>query len=452
MKNVLIIAHGFPPIGGVGVQRPYKFTQYLPDLGWNPIVLTQVARYSATWDESLLNLLEQRHTPIYRAQNPMMTLQYYMHKRKNRRDHASSLKVDRTIAQSVAAEGQSARRKMIRLLKGLRDQLLIPDAEIFWLPYAVAVGLRALQSHPIDAIYATSPPETSLLVAAILSQMTGVPLIADFRDPWVANLHRKESGFRHAIEKRLEGFVFARAARITTVTESFRVAFATRYPQYRDKIFVISNGYDASDLELPGDIVNSTHERMHIYYGGILYEKRSPTVFLYALARVLEQQPNMRDHIRVQFAGVFDYPGRSANRELVAKLGLEDVVEVIGYVAHADHMRYMARADLLLVIGDQTPEAAAYVPAKVYEYLGSGKPILGLIHVGEASWLVQECEAGRVVDVQDEDGAADVIHYFYETWVSGELANWKHHPLAKKYERKEQTHLLAEHLNAIVRQ
>ncbi|MCY0876652.1 MAG: glycosyltransferase family 4 protein [Firmicutes bacterium] len=450
--KVLIVAHEFPPIGGVSVQRPYKFTQYLPEFGWDPVILTQDALYSATWDESLLAWLEEKQIPVYRAKNPMMKAQSWLHRRRQKQsthsaqaDQGASPLAKRAVGTSQPAGATSARSllrgTLQRQARRVRQALLIPDDAILWLPAAISEGLRAIKEHHVSAIYATSPPESAQLVAAILSEKTGIPLVADFRDPWIGNLHRSEKGARHRIESDLEAFVFSRAGRVTTVTESFRATFAARYPRYAYKLSVISNGFDSRDLRIPEKATND--DQMVIYYGGILYEKRSPETFLRGLHTALRQGLLPRDKVLVRFAGVFDYPGKSANRELVTALGLEDVVDLVGYVPHASHAALMAHADLLLVIGDQAPGASAYVPAKVYEYLGVGKPILGVIQQGEASRLILDCKAGKVVEPGQVEGVAELLRDFYMLWSTRELAAWQHHPLAASYERREQARVLA---------
>jgi len=449
--TVLIVAHEFPPIGGVGVQRPYKFAQYLPEFGWQPVILTQNARSHATWDESLLTLLTERKVPIVRATNPMSQLQHRMHLRRLKRQAkpTTPTATSKSITRQADAPLDSyavlfsswLKNFRTRFVKQTRQTLFIPDEAILWLPTAVAAGLRVIREQPIAAIYATSPPETTQLVAAILSDLTGIPLIADFRDPWIGNLHRSTAGLRHLMESDLETFVVSRATRVTTVTESFRTAFAKRYPHYAHKLRVIPNGYDSRDLQLPQKTTNT--DQMVIYYGGILYEKRSPETFLRGLAAALEQGLIPRSQIKVRFAGVFDYPGKTANRDLVTALGLGDIVETLGYVPHAQHATLMACSDLLLVIGDQSPGAEAYVPAKVYEYLGAGKPILGVLQTGEASRLIDECQAGRIAPAGDCDAVAVLLQEFFTLWTSGQLADWQHSPLAVRYDRREQARMLA---------
>lgn len=444
--KVLVIAHEFPPIGGVGVQRPYKFAQYLPDFGWSPVVLTQVARYSATWDESLLQDLGD--TPIVRAEDPMIRFTaWWVARRKVKPSSAPNTPAP--VPATAAGNGMVARVK--RFVRAIRHSLFVPDESILWLPSALRTALLTVSTHGVQAIYATSPPETSQLVAALTAHITGLPLIVDFRDPWVGNLHRKTSGWRHLIERRMERYVFARAAHVITVTDSFRQAFLTRYPQFDQKITVIPNGYDATDLRVPAKARKDTG-KMVVYYGGILYEKRSPRAFLDGLALALTRGTVKRDKLCVRFAGVFDYPGKSANRDRVRELGLEDVVDVVGYVSHAAHVQLLAEADLLLLVGDQTPGAAAYVPAKLYEYLGIQKPILGLVAEGEASALIRHCQAGFVAGIDDAQEAATRLAESFAMWERGELSTWAFSPLAKRYERREQTKALAALLDNLVQE
>ena len=445
-KNVLLVAHEFPPIGGVGVQRPFKFAQYLPEFGWHPIVLTQVARYSATWDESLLDALSD--VPIYRAQDPMTSMQHLL--RKEQTTPAQVSQGPKTHeATYINPASPTVKQRVIKMGKRWKDALFIPDETMLWVNHAVRLGLEVVQNHTVSAIYATSPPASSLLVAATLSERTGIPLVIDFRDPWVANLHKKQYGFRHRLDTWLEAYAVVRASRVVTVTDSFCHDFISRYPGQEHKFHVIPNGYDRADLQLDHKVKKDTRV-MTIYYGGILYGKRSPKAFLEGLAAALSSGKVPRDKIKVHFAGVFDYPGKHDNLTLVQRLGLTDVVNIIGYVPHHEHATWMAKADVLLLVGDQTQGAGAYVPAKLYEYLGMGRPILTLVQPGEASRLVNECHAGLLGAPDNSADAKRAIEEFFALWQAGDLANWQLSPLAVMYDRKEQSRMLAGQLDAII--
>lgn len=463
--RVLIVAHEFPPIGGIGVQRPYKFATYLPDFGWEPVVLTQTARYSPTWDPSLLSGLGD--VRVWRAPDPFHLLQAWLHARQQTAAHAAA----RSGGVSAGSQPAGGRTNRLRgALKGLQAAFFLPDNAAWWLPYAQRLGRTRLEDEPVDAIYATSPPHTSLLVAALLADAFGVPLVADFRDPWVSNLHRGEdSGLRRRLDRSLEAFVVETAAIILTVTDSFRRDFCERYPAFADKLRVIPNGYDARDLYGVADRRTQTgaahsaaglppaqDRRFTIYYGGILYEKRSPELFLRGLALALDDGLP-RERLAARFAGVFDYPGKDAHAALVRELGLSDVVHILGYVPHARHVELMKEADVLLLVGDKTPAASAYVPAKLYEYLGAGKPVLALVQPGEASRLVEECEAGFVLPLSqsgpeeesDIQRTAGIITQVFRRWEAGDFRSWSPSPLAKQYERREQARLLADLLNGL---
>ena len=441
-KKVLLIAHEFPPIGGVGAQRPYKFTQYLRLFGYEPVVLTQVARYSATWDDSLLEAIAD--IPIYRAMDPMNAIQHRL-----RAKPKAKIETAATTTITVSPSRSNLRSRVFRFAKNTKDALMIPDETMLWIGQAVKVGEEVIQKEQIKAIYVTSPPASSLLVGARLSERTGLPLILDFRDPFVRNLHRKQYGIRHRIFRYLEAYAIVRATRIITVTDSFRDDFQKRYPSVSDRFHVIPNGFDRADVKLDPDIIRDT-SKMTLYYGGILYGKRSPKAFLQGLQAAIAEGAIARDDIAVHFAGVFDYPGKTDNLALLDQLQLTDVVSVIGYVAHQEHVKWMSKADVLLLIGDQTEGAGAYVPAKIYEYLGIGRPILALVQPGEASHLIEICEAGVIAPPDQAHAIKKALISMYEAWKRGDYAHFTQSPLVRNYDRKEQARLLAGHFDDIL--
>ncbi|GMA64677.1 glycosyltransferase [Alicyclobacillus fastidiosus] len=409
-KRVVIVAYLFPPIGGIGVQRALKFAKYLGDHGWKPIVLTTDLAVSATMDEALLADIPP-DVEVVRIRDPLarLTQRVMQSVGAGRTGDAASMS-----PQPGEVHTGGVRSRLKRWLKRCKDLLLIPDEQVLWAIRAAVVGANVIRREKVSCVFTTSSPVSAHLTGWLLRRWTRVPWVADFRDPWTDNLHFAADGGRASIERRLERSVLRGATAITTVTDGFALRFAEKYPFVANKTTVIRNGVDPSDFAELERAPSSG--KFTMLYAGILYPKRSPAVFLKALSQALRSGRIHSDHIRVEFAGVFDYPGSFANRELVERLHLEKVVKVLGYLSHDEVVRRMENAHSLLLIGDDHPSANQYIPGKLYEYLYTRRPIFALLKQGEASSLIEHHEAGVVVPPHEvgavEDAIVQMVQHF----------------------------------------
>lgn len=417
--KVLIISYLFPPIAGGGVPRPLKMCKYLPEYGWKPVVLTVDPEYNVSLDESLLKQIPEG-TPVYRARewNPYQTL--------NRlRTSAISSEGKGNLADGGVPVPKAKNRIIPRiktgifnLLKKMKSYIFIPDDHVFWVPFAVRKGLKAIRDEQVDAIFSTSGPYSCHLVAKKLAKKTGLPWIADFRDPWTQNMHRSGIPWRERLEERMERSVMKEADVITTVTHSFADNFRSKFPELK-RIEVIHNGYDPEDYaEIDGEREKG---RLTFAYTGIFYRERNPRKFLQAIAQLIEEKRINRDEIRIRFAGVFDYPGYTENQDAVRELRLDDVVEVLGYLPHRESLILLKSSDILLLIGDTAPGSEAYIPGKLYEYLAVKRPILSFSLPGEATRIIERFSIGKVVPPTDLVAMKEAIMEFVTAWREGRL-------------------------------
>src|SRR5574341_72662 len=154
-KKVLIIAYYFPPLGGAGVQRALKFAKYLPEFGWEPVVLTVKKISYPAWDETFLQEIPPG-AKIWRSGSLDPQRLVYLFSR------LSNLK---PAKQKSGPTGQTSER--LRFLKWF----FIPDSKIGWSPFALGKGLRLVRKEKIDLIFSTSPPTTSHMVGYWLSKL-----------------------------------------------------------------------------------------------------------------------------------------------------------------------------------------------------------------------------------------------------------------------------------------
>jgi glycosyltransferase involved in cell wall biosynthesis len=373
-RTVLIVAYGFPPLGGGGVQRTVKFVKYLPEHGWDPVVLTTGAR-------------------VYHAEDDTL-----------RGDLPPGLRVVRApevlIARRAAAAAARLRIPHAQQLAGW------PDREMGWIPGAVRAGLRAVRRDRPDVIYSTSPPASGHLVALALHRYTGLPWVADFRDPWAHTaLNRRTPGLGVA-NRWAERTVTRRASRVL-VSAEFAPITGT-LPGEQKRVF-IPNGVDADDLVDRAAVPNG---RFTLTFVGSLYRSIDCAPVLAALRRLAERGAVKPDELELRIVGNIGVRELDAGPFAVTR---------VGYVDHARAVREMADADALLCY---VPSAAPQnTPGKIYEYLASNRPVLCVTSPDNFAFrLVGELGAGACAAPEDGRGIEAALEDMVSRWRGGRLA------------------------------
>jgi glycosyltransferase involved in cell wall biosynthesis len=449
-KNVLLICYIFPPIGGGGVPRPLKMAKYLGEFGWNVHVLTVDPTYHPTLDPSLLAQLPPS-VKIHRAKELPLVPRRGGTEAK---PAASAKPADASQAVPRSSLKSELKKQAFQFLKGIKPYLLIPDDQILWFPGALRLGREVIRRERIDVIFSTSGPVTNHLVARQLAHEAGCKWVADFRDPWTQNMHSSGIAWRERLEERMEAKVMADADAVTTVTATFAENFQKKHAGRIKRLELIYNGFDQADFAglQPSHTVPG---KFHAVYAGILYQKRNPRLLLEAIRELIDEGEVELDDVLLSFAGVFDYPGYTENRDCVERLGLQDVVRVLGNLPHQQALGLMKGADALLLIGDVSPDAGAYIPGKLYEYMGIGKPILALNKAGEATEIIRQFQLGQVADPENKEAIKQAYLDLYRQWKAngatgdaergGDFAE-----RVKRYERREQARQLAQLMDELV--
>ncbi|WP_206832588.1 glycosyltransferase family 4 protein [Alicyclobacillus fructus] len=436
-RHALIVCHDFPPVGGIGVQRPLKFAKYLGEFGWKVTVLTADHVYSATPDPSLLDEIPA-DVHVVRVTDPV----------SKQLARWSGRMVEQNVPKGAQAPAKNRRPlwKSIawRVWKWAQSNALIPDESALWALRAGLVARRLIRQRGIDCMYTTSGPQSTHLAGLLATAFTRTPWIADFRDPWTDNLHFHHRGWRASVERRLERMVFSRASAIVAVTDGFWRLFATKYPHRALDIHVIRNGVDEADFPPAPAHRRAARKPFTFFYGGILYPGRSADALFQAVHRLLESGQVSPDAIRLQFAGVLDYPGHHHHASLIRQLGLEGVIEPLGYLPRREALARLLAADAALLIGDQSEQAKDYVPGKLYEYLYAGRPILALLREGEAADLIRRERAGIIAPPDDP---AAISHAMLQLMTHPEA---ERRPWNPAYSRRAQAQQLARLMDEVL--
>ena len=421
LRRVLVIAYYFPPMGLSGVVRISKFVKYLSQYGWQPTVLTvgDVGYYA--YDYALLREVEEAGVEIIRTKtvDPLSVF-----KRKK------VVKIPTT-------------RKR-RLFTGLTHTFLQPDNKIGWKRHAVRTGLELAETRTFDAILATAPPFTGFLVGRELQDLLDIPLIIDYRDPWIDNRdYFYATPFHRNYAKKLEEDVLKRADAIAVVNRRIKEGLIARYPFLsHENVNILTSGYDENDFHQVEDVADLRSRRMRFTFSGVADAHQSPQIFLKALAKLFAAKKWLRDEIEVCFLGHF----HDSFKKMAAKLGVASSLVTPGYVEHKEVIRWLLSSDVLWL----TTRSPAITPGKIHEYIGTRKPIISISPEGVMDHVIQQYGAGVVVRPDDQEGLVEAIDNYYMVWKDGRLPIGDAE-LAEQYEQQVVTEQLARLLSHSMR-
>jgi glycosyltransferase involved in cell wall biosynthesis len=424
--RVLVIAYFFPPLGGVGVQRTLKYVKYLPQSGWQPIVVTPANPAYTVRDASLLgelppDLQVERTSSFEPARFPNAVAA----RLSRRRPASSEAPTDGIVGPAGAGLPARVLSKGMALWKHVWGVFLFPDAAAGWVGAATRRGTAVHKRAPVDVIYSTSGPISCHLIASRIAAKTGLPWVADFRDPWIGNAFATPPRGLHAIQqRRMERKIVERADKVIFATEGLLEAYAARYPGAAGKMLVIPNGYDRADLrasadgladgERPGDRTaarggaGSTGRPFRLVYTGSFYGQRELEVLLQGLEMLAGRRPEVRDQLEIEFVGWLSAHNRAIAAEYSSQSRLGSMLRFSGFVTHSEAMRKAASADALLQIIADDPRKGEVQGGKLMEYLGYDRQILAIVPEGVARQVLQELRWGIVADPTPRGVAAGV--------------------------------------------
>lgn len=438
MKNVLIIASDFPPVGGVSTQRTLKFVKYLHCFGWNPIVLTiKNDRYTKIFmpvDTSLCSEIP-KNAKIYAVSSyywlwPLLPLLYAVGKELEGNKFYKFLGAIRIY------------KCIIWILRCL----IVPEPLVVWYPFAIRNGYNIIKRHDIHMLYSTSPGPVAHLIAMKLATKYNIPWVADFRDPWAYASWTYKVRPMKLLDMRLEKKVLARADRLIITLPKLINEFKTIEKKFNPaRCSLILNGYDEEDFKY---ISPHIFEQFTIVYTGRLkHPRRSPHHLFDVLSSLFQEFPSLKSKIRVVFIGRISF---SVTR-LVKECKLEDCVEMKGHLEHKKALSYICGASVLFLLAVETKgtgkpfQGKDVISLKLFEYLRAKRPILALVpEDSDSARIVQDTRSGVVVEPTDYQKAKKVILDMYEKYREGELKLRSNDSLIQKYERKVLTERLVE--------
>jgi glycosyltransferase involved in cell wall biosynthesis len=378
LGNVLIIAYHFPPhAGSSGSLRSLKYCRYLPEFGWHAAVLAPHPRAYETIDEKSLKSIP-KSVPVIRS--------FAMDTKKH-----------------MGIGGRYLR------------YLALPDRWVSWVFGGVPTGLRAVRKRNIDVLYSTFPIMSAAVIGLWLQRLTGLPWVLDLRDPMCQDDYPHDPLVRW-VWSLVERAFMRRVSRVIFTAEATRRMYLERYPEFlKPEICVlISNGYDEADfrdLEVPAIGPVPAGRRIRLVHSGLIYPvERDPRPMFNAVGRLKKMGRLIADRVQI----VFRAPGsEDLYRKLLAERDIEDLITLQPHVPYQQALQECAEADGLLLF--QAADCDMQIPAKAYEYLRIGKPILALTtHTGDTAALLREAGGATIVNIASEDEIYEGLSSFVD--------------------------------------
>ena len=377
IKRLLMIAFHYPPFrGSSGLQRTLSFSRHLPASGWEPIVLTATPRAYPNVGEDQL------------------------------RDIPASIPVERTFALDTT--------KHFALRGRYPQWMALPDRWVSWLFSAVPAGLRLVCKYKPKIIWSTYPIATAHLIGLALHRLTGIPWIADFRDPMTEVDPKTNQQFPTdpvvwRTRRWIERLSVKYSSRMVFATSGASHLHVERYPQMAEnQCAVIANGYEEEDFVQAERIVaksSGDERRIVLLHSGVLYPTtdRDPSAFFRALASLRKAGKVSSAHLKVvlRASGYDDH-----YKELIRKNRIGDIVILAPSIPYREALAEMLRSDGLLIFQGYTSNPA--IPAKLYEYLRARRPIFALADPeGDTATLLRETKVGTLVPLDSETTIAE---------------------------------------------
>ncbi len=394
------------------MQRILKFVKYLPQFGWEPVILTVENGNYPSIDTTLLNEIPEG-TKVYKTKSFEPFKLYKSLTGKSGEQKIPTFILNKNEKESFAE----------KLSRWLRANMFVPDAKVGWINYIVKEGLKVVEKEQPDIIFSSSPPHSLQVGAMKLAEKSGLKWVADFRDPWSSAFWQKDMNrmrFAARKDKKFEKDVLSKADSVSTVSKTIADNFNRIV---NNKYEVIANGYDDTDFNSAGE----KNDKFTISYTGTLGESQKIDNLVDALNGLDE---HISSQIEVNFYGTF-------HPSILNKLAESKIIKVFENVSHNEVVRIMSRSNMLLLVIPDSHNNEGILTGKIFEYMATRNFILGIGPVkGDAAEILENTGTGKMFDYKDD--LKEIILNQFEKWKSGWVNSIDEDNL-NKYSRKNLT-------------
>ena len=414
MRRCLIVSAFFPPIGGVGVQRVVKFVKYLPQFGWQPVVVTLPKNSTRMKkDPSLLQQIPDSvgvHRPFFY-------------------DYRKIIPGD-----------------LAKLLRPLLHRVNRPDRYALWNTFAFKRIEEIAGQQQIDCVLCNVSPFSSLVLAARVRRELHLPVVVTLRDAFSFNNYYLMRGESHTMREaeEFEQAVFAEVDAILCVTPFLLQKYQALYPRWRSKFHLLTNGYDEEDFSFLHERSDERQDCFTIGYNGSISRLAPLEPLLMALSTIRRQHGVT---IKLNIA-----TGNSP-QEIFAhcpQCRQDDLVEFKGFLPHRDSLSNLRSSHLLAITFANIPAAEGAYSGKIFEYLRLDKPIL-LLHKADSDLarLIQATHSGMTVDIDNQPEIIALLLSLEEQWRRGALHHQSDREAIRQFEYQNLTKELATFMAAV---
>ncbi len=400
-KKVLIITYYWPPASSPGVYRFLKFTRYLRDFGWEPIILTVKNGSYPSIDYTLLHEIPDDLT-IYHSS----TIEPFAIYKKLTGKKGKSIPVG--ISYNPKEKGV-----LKKIMFYIRANYFIPDARKGWTFFAKRKAKKIIQRENIDAVITTGPPHSTHLTGLYLKKTFGIPWIADFRDPWTTIYYNEtfpRTKKTNEKDYRLESKVLKQADVVTVVCNGLKQEFEDR----TQKIEVIYNGFD--QREMPEKKEYPTNNFNIDYIGNFLASENIPMIWE-ALKELQEVHKTLKEDVQITITGNID----PVVNKTIQQYGIGDMINTQSFIPHVEALKKMTQSNLLLFVVPDSKNNHLIITGKLFEYLASQTPILAIgPPQGEAGVILSENKRDQMIDYTEKELFKKILLKHYHHWINND--------------------------------
>ena len=390
MDRVIFISFYYNHNNEIASKRLQGIAKYLPKYGWQPIVIVPKT---------------QNDTVKFKGVRVVETEYEDMLSKFLPKSEGNETKTELT--------SQNQQNKLVSKAISIAGEIFAyPDGMKYWAKPAFKACSKIIESENIKGIISSSFPITSHTIAHDLKEKYDIPWIADLRDLWNLNPYINHTFIRDYFEKRLELKTFENADILTTTTPLAKKTLQGLHPT--KKIVSVVSGYDPQDFK--GLKQTKKSDKLTLMYAGSLYNgKRDPSILFEAVSQLITENKIDSNKIAIDF-----YGDTTNLLELSQKYGIESNVNIHGKVSHSEVLQNQMNSDVLLLISWMSENEKMFIPGKVYEYMGSQKPILSIGYKeGSLKELIEKTNIGYHISSLEDSKKA--IYDYYLKYINNEL-------------------------------
>lgn len=400
-KKLLIITYYWPPAGGPGVQRWLKFVKYLPDFGVQPIVYIPENPTYPIIDKGLEKEISEKAIIIKRnIFEPYQLASFFL---KNKTKKISSGIIPNQKKQSF----------LEKALLWVRGNIFIPDARFLWVNPSVNYLKKYIQENNIDTIVTSGPPHSLHLIGLQLKQDLNIKWLADFRDPWTTiGYHKalKLSAYAKKKHKQLEHQVLNSADTIIVTSKTTKTEFEaiTSKP-----IEVITNGYDVEKVDK-----QPLDQKFTLAHIGSFLSERNPIILWKALQELVQENQDFKNDFQLKLIGAIS----QEVLDTISEFKLQDYVQNLGYLSHQEAIEHQRKSQVLLLIEINSEATKSIIPGKLFEYLVSERPIIGIgPEAADFAEIITSTNTGVFFTYDEKERLKTLLLEYYNKYKSQNL-------------------------------